>query len=102
MNDWLITITERAAAQIRAMRQSSGIDASMHLRVDVIGGAASGFAYDLFFDVTERNDIIVEGHDVTVLVRPDSAHYLEGSTLDWVESANGAGFLIANPNEPEK
>ena len=102
MNDWRSTITERAAAQIRAMRESSKIDESMHLRVDVIGGADSGFAYDLFFDVNERNDTVIQGYGVTVLVRPDSSPYLEGSTLDWVESDNGAGFLIENPNEPEK
>lgn len=102
VNEWLITITERAAAQIRVMREGSGIEESMHLRVDVIGGANSGFAYDLFFDVSERNDTVIQGHGVTVLVRPDSSPYLEGSTLDWIESDNGAGFLIDNPNEPEK
>jgi iron-sulfur cluster assembly accessory protein len=98
----LIAITERAAAAIKGMRESLNIGPSMHLRMDVVGGAKSGFAYDLFFDDADSEDELIEQYGITLLVRPDSAEYLDGSTIDWVESDNGAGFFIANPNEPEK
>jgi iron-sulfur cluster assembly accessory protein len=98
----LVQLTERAAAKIREMRTASSIDPSMHLRVDVVGGARSGFAYDVFFDAIDPSDHTFEQHAVVLVVRPDALTYLQGATVDWVESENGAGFLISNPNEPEK
>lgn len=88
--------------KIEELRGKSAAGAPTHLRVDVIGGAQSGFAYDIFFDGTESDDEIVEQYGIRVLVRRDSAEYLNGSTLDWVETENGAGFVVRNPNEPEK
>ncbi len=98
----LINITERAATEIEGLRSNLAVDPSMQLRVDVVGGAKSGFAYDIFFDDAGSDDAMVKQHGITVLVRPDSAEYLVGSTLDWVETENGAGFIVRNPNEPEK
>ncbi|HEY5039673.1 MAG TPA: iron-sulfur cluster assembly accessory protein, partial [bacterium] len=36
--------------------------------------------------------------DVDVLIDPQSAKYLNGAKIDYVEDLKGAGFVIENPN----
>ncbi len=62
-------------------------------------GGCSGFSYEMFFDAeVDSNDIIEEFDDVRVLVDPDSAEMVRGSTLDYKDGLMGAGFAIENPN----
>ena len=98
----LICITPRAVERLRLARQQSATTAAMGLRVEIIGGSLAGFAYDLFFDERLPDDHIVASQGEELLIQPDSAAYLLGSTLDWVESDSGVGFQIRNPNELER
>ena len=41
---------------------------------------------------------MLEQDGVTVLVDPQSATYLKGSTVNYVEDFRGAGFSVENPN----
>ena len=53
----------------------------------------------MFFDAEiEAADIIEEFGDVKVVVDPQSAERLQGSTLDYRDGLMGAGFAIDNPN----
>lgn len=97
----LLTITPRAIERIRGL-VADRPSATAGVRLDVIGGARSGFAYDLFFDARDAADCVVETSGICFLVRPDCVPYVEGTIIDWVESANGAGFQIRNPNEPPR
>ena len=45
----MITITEKAAAKVKEIRTSEGLD-GQGLRLRVVGGGCSGFQYDLYFD----------------------------------------------------
>jgi iron-sulfur cluster assembly accessory protein len=101
-SDLLICVTPRAAAMVHRYAREAAVDDAMSLRLEVIGGAASGFAYDLFFDVPGPDDTVIEGQGIRVVVGVERLHLLAGSVIDWVEGSNGAGFRIANPNEPEK
>jgi iron-sulfur cluster assembly protein len=69
------------------------------LRVAVQGGGCSGFEYALGFDrgATE-GDLESELHGVRVVVDPFSAPYLQGATVDYLETIQEAGFKIDNPN----
>jgi iron-sulfur cluster assembly protein/iron-sulfur cluster insertion protein len=53
----------------------------------------------MYFDAeVDDEDIVEEFGDVRVLVDPQSAEMVKGSTLDYKEGLMGAGFAIDNPN----
>jgi iron-sulfur cluster assembly protein len=69
------------------------------LRVAVQGGGCSGFEYALGFDRgAEPGDLELEHHGVKVVVDPFSAPYLQGSSIDFLETLAESGFKIENPN----
>ena len=53
----------------------------------------------MFFDSELADDDIVRSFgEVRVAVDPDSASLIQGATLDYKDSLQGAGFHITNPN----
>ena len=95
----VVALTERAADKIRALMAQEPAGEAEVLRVAIQGGGCSGFEYALGFDrgATE-GDSVLELHGVTVVVDPFSAPYLQGSTVDFLETIQEAGFKIENPN----
>ena len=74
-------------------------DEELALRVAVKSGGCSGFNYDMYFDSEfAADDIIREFGGVKVSVDASSAELLKGSTLDFQDGLQGAGFHITNPN----
>ena len=62
-------------------------------------GWCSGFSYEMFFDAdTAEDDIVREFGTVKVVVDATSADLLKGSTLDYSDGLQGAGFHVTNPN----
>ena len=68
------------------------------LRVGVRGGGCSGFQYLLAFDEQRDGDTVVTERGIKLLVDNASIPYVQGSTIDYVESLQGAGFQVNNPN----
>ena len=68
------------------------------LRVGVKGGGCSGFQYQLAFDEQKDGDIVFESHGLKLLVDGPSLPYVDGSQIDYVDSLQGAGFQVNNPN----
>jgi len=69
------------------------------LRVAIQGGGCSGFEYALGFDRgAQEGDHELEFHGIKVVVDPFSAPYLQGSTIDFLETLQESGFKIDNPN----
>jgi iron-sulfur cluster assembly accessory protein len=95
----MITVTENAAAKIKALMAEEPDGEVSVLRVAIQGGGCSGFQYALGFDRGPQDgDNEVEMHGVRVVVDPFSAPYLAGSEIDYVDALMGAGFAINNPN----
>jgi iron-sulfur cluster assembly protein len=93
----VITLSERAASQVRALMQDEP-DANV-LRVAVQGGGCSGLEYALGFDSQALpGDAVAEQHGVTVIVDRFSLPYLEGADIDYVDGLMGQGFTVNNPN----
>ena len=95
-----IGLTDKAAERVRAVMNTQGKKDS-GLRLYVSGGCCSGFQYGLAFDEIKDEDHVIESHGVRILVDEQSAQYLEGSEIDYVESVMGEGFLVNNPNAAE-
>jgi iron-sulfur cluster assembly accessory protein len=68
------------------------------LRIGVVGGGCSGFQYSMSFEnQSGMMDKIVRFEDLKVFVDATSAMYLNGCTVDYVETLEAAGFKFENP-----
>ncbi len=95
----LITLTDAAVAKVAALISLEEDGEALVLRVAVKPGGCSGFSYDLYFDTEVADDDAISSFgDVRVAIDPASADHLKGSTLDYVDGLNGAGFTFSNPN----
>ena len=95
----MITISDKGAEKVREFLASQEADVSMAgLRVGVRGGGCSGFQYQLAFDEQRENDAVFESHGLKLLVDSESLPFVRGSTIDYEESLQGAGFKVNNPN----
>ncbi|QYM80534.1 iron-sulfur cluster assembly accessory protein [Horticoccus luteus] len=92
----MITLTPRAATQVRAMQKSAEPDT--RLRVFVETGGCSGFQYGMSFDAPKADDSHFDSEGVPILVDPASLAYLDGSNIDFDDGLHGKGFEIKNPN----
>lgn len=95
-----ITLSEKAATEIKKVLQEQKQPETTLLRIRVVGGGCSGFSYDLRFDTDfdEKADSKYEHHGVTVVVDKKSALYLDGITVDYYEGLEKRGFTFDNPN----
>lgn len=94
----MVTLTETAAKKIMDLRLEEG-KPEVGLRVRVVGGGCSGMSYDLVWeDKAAEDDNVIESQGVKVFVDSESAAYLAGSEVDFVENVMGAGFAVKNPN----
>lgn len=93
-----IVLSDAASAKVAALLEQEDNHA-LALRVAVRPGGCSGYSYEMFFDSEIADDDILREQDgVKVVVDPASADLLKGSTLDYSDGLQGAGFHITNPN----
>ena len=93
-----LVFTDSAALKVKELLADEENPAQV-LRVFVTGGGCSGFKYGFNFDEKPaEDDTAVANQGVTLVVDPMSLQYLEGAEIDYKESAEGAQFVIRNPN----
>ena len=91
-------VSDAAATKVRTLLEQEGRD-DLQLRIAVQPGGCSGLRYQLFFD--ERNldgDLVTDFDGVAVVVDRMSMPYLNGATIDFVDTIEKQGFTIDNPN----
>jgi iron-sulfur cluster assembly protein len=95
----LITFTEKGAEKVQEFLASQGgtLETS-GLRVGVRGGGCSGFQYALAFDTERDGDQVFVDHGLRILVDGPSLPYVKGAVVDYVDTLQGAGFKVDNPN----
>src|SRR3954465_8815710 len=95
----MITFTDKGAEKVQEFLDTQGADiATAGLRVGVRGGGCSGFQYALAFDNQRDDAEVFEDHGLRILVDRPSLPYVRGAVVDYVESLQGAGFKVDNPN----
>ncbi len=95
----MVTITDKGADKVREFLASQSTDVTAAgLRVGVRGGGCSGFQYQLAFDEQRDGDVVFESHGLKLLVDRESLQFVSGSTIEYEESLQGAGFKVSNPN----
>jgi iron-sulfur cluster assembly accessory protein len=94
----MIQMTEKAIGKVKELLTSED-KTGYGLRVAIQGGGCSGFQYGLTFEKDTRpNDQVLEMNGLKVYVDAMSGMYLEGVKIDYIESIDGSGFKIENPN----
>jgi iron-sulfur cluster assembly accessory protein len=95
----MVTLTETAAKKVTDLRLEEG-KAEWALRLRVVGGGCSGMSYELGWDdEPAEGDNVIESQGIKVFIDPQSAPYLSGVEIDFVDNnMMGAGFAIKNPN----
>ncbi|MGH3424071.1 MAG: HesB/IscA family protein [Nocardioidaceae bacterium] len=92
-----ITITSGAAGKVKSLLEQEGRD-DLQLRIAVQPGGCSGLRYQLFFDERSLDGDEVRDFDgVSVVVDRMSVPYLQGATIDFVDTIEKQGFTIDNP-----
>lgn len=94
-----ITLTDRAAQEVKDILEQQGNPEDVALRIYVAGGGCSGLQYGMALDENvEEGDQFFTDKDVRVVIDPMSLKYITGATVDYVTTAMGGGFKVENPN----
>ena len=93
-----VQLTDAAAAKAKGLLDRDG-SADMVLRIAVQPGGCSGLRYELFFDDRALDgDALVDFGGIGLAVDKMSKPYLDGATIDFVDTIEKQGFTIDNPN----
>ena len=91
-------LTEAAATKAKSLLDQEGRD-DLALRIAVQPGGCAGLRYNLFFDDrTLDGDLNVDFGGVKLTVDRMSAPYIQGASIDFVDTIEKQGFTIDNPN----
>ena len=93
-----VSLTERAAAEIRKIMSAKNIPDGYHLSVGAKGGGCSGMSYILGFDRKRDHDIQFEVDNIKVYMDKRHGLYLMGTVVDYQDGLDARGFTFENPN----
>ena len=95
-------LTEKAKQKVSELIKETRIsipDREIFLRISVQPGGCSGLRYQTFFDYEKLDgDTDYNFEDFTLKLDRMSAPYLDGATLDFVDTIEKQGFVLDNPN----
>lgn len=92
----MITITPVAEAKILELIKEE--KDTVGLRIYVRGGGCHGYQYGMAFESKMGDDdTVIEKGEVKVIMDSQSAPLLNGAEVDYVDSLQGSGFAIKNP-----
>lgn len=95
----MLTLTDKAAGKAKELFKEKGLDDQAALRVFVVGGGCSGYQYGMALArQADEDDLVIEHSGIKLVVDPDSAPFIEGAEIDYVDDLMKAGFTIYNPN----
>ena len=92
----MIRITAIAEGKLQELMQVE--KDTVGLRVFVKGGGCHGYQYGMAFEsALGEDDTVIEKGDVKVIMDSQSAPLLAGCEVDYIDSVQGSGFAIKNP-----
>ena len=93
-----VILTDAAAAKAKSLLDQEGRD-DLALRIAVQPGGCAGLRYQLFFDERSLDgDAMRDFNGLGVVVDRMSAPYVQGASIDFVDTIEKQGFTIDNPN----
>ena len=92
-----LNLTVKAADKIKELLNKSSKQ-DHGLRIKVEPGGCAGYSYKFTFDKENGSDNVIDAYDVKVMIDDTSLNFIKGSKIDFVDSLQGSGFKIVNPN----
>jgi monothiol glutaredoxin len=89
-----ITISEKAASAIREALAEADPELGIQLAIDA--------QFNPQFQLAPKDEraVVAQTNGISIYMDPATAQRARGITIDWVETARGAGLSIDNPNAP--
>jgi len=98
MTDFPITLTS-TAVQMARKAQKDSVEDGEFLRISVCGGGCAGMKYGLnFVSSIDGTDLVTEVDGLKIVADIFTATQIEGTTIDYQETLQGAGFKFENPS----
>jgi iron-sulfur cluster assembly protein len=92
-----VTISSRAATEIRKIMDTKNIPKDYGLRVGVKGGGCGGVSLMIGFDKKKESDLAYIISDIQVYVDKKHTMYLIGKEVDFVDGEDARGFMFVTP-----
>src|ERR1700757_734231 len=94
-----MSLTEAAAARIRAVTAASGKEIE-GVRIGVKNGGCAGMEYTMeYAEARGPHDEVVEDKGVKLLIDPTAVLFLLGTEMDYRTDKMRSGFVFNNPNQ---
>jgi iron-sulfur cluster assembly protein len=94
----MIEMTERAVDKVKEILEQQDPKPA-GLRIAVVGGGCSGFNYSMAFENSPGLlDKTYQFNGLKVFIDQASLLYLDGASVDYVETLEARGFKFDNPN----
>ena len=97
-----VTISEKAADEIRKIMQTKNIPEGYSLRVGIKGGGCGGVSLLIGFDKQKASDLSYTVEGIPVLVDKKHTMYIIGKEVDFYEGADARGFMFADKEDVSK
>lgn len=93
------TMTEAAVAEVRAIMAQQKLEADeQNLRIFVEGGGCcGGVGFGLAFDRAQPDDVRLDRNGLAIVIDPNSAPFVHGATIDFVNTPDMKGFKVSAP-----
>jgi len=95
-----VEFTDSARDTVRQFLQANE-DANFAVRIRVASPSPLDPRYEILMiepDEKSAEDVVFDGDGFDVVMEPESAKLLDGARVDWIETTNGSGFKVENPN----
>lgn len=93
----MVNLTETAVSKVKEILGSQEPKPA-GLRISVVGGGCSGFSYSMAFEnAPNMLDKTYSYDGLKVFIDQASMLYLDGASVDYVETLEGSGFKFNNP-----
>ncbi len=93
-----MTISANAINKVREFAGGNDEFQGKSFRILIKDGGCAGLRYTFVFDHPQADDHQTTIDGVMIAIDPQSISYLRGSTVDYIETLDGAGFIVHNPN----
>ncbi|MEK6871684.1 MAG: iron-sulfur cluster assembly accessory protein [Nanoarchaeota archaeon] len=93
-----LQLTPKALVKVKSIMQQEKKKNAV-LRVSVLAGGCSGNTYDMeIIEQAVKSDLHFKQDGVSISIDKSSMDYLNGTTIDFVDTLNESGFKFQNPN----
>ena len=93
----MVSLTDTAVCKVKEILDTQEPKPA-GLRISVVGGGCSGFSYSMAFEnAPNMLDKTYQYDGLKVFIDQASMLYLDGASVDYVETLEGSGFKFNNP-----